>query len=118
MLVPRERLGRTGLDVSRLGYGSMGLRGPKTWGVRVVSEQAADELLNAVLDAGINFIDTAPRNAAARPSSMTITWRSPTYGNRKSSGATSSPAWIDCAPTTWTSCNSTAAMPKRCSAKA
>jgi aryl-alcohol dehydrogenase-like predicted oxidoreductase len=38
----------------------MGLRGPKTWGVRVVSEQAADELLNAVLDAGINFIDTAP----------------------------------------------------------
>jgi aryl-alcohol dehydrogenase-like predicted oxidoreductase len=28
--------------------------------VRVVSDQAADAFLNAVLDAGINFIDTAP----------------------------------------------------------
>ncbi len=56
----RTKLGRTGLEVSRLGYGSMGLRGPRTWGVRVVNESAADEFLNAVLDAGINFIDTAP----------------------------------------------------------
>jgi len=38
----------------------MGLRGPNTWGVRVVSDAAADEFLNAVLDAGINFIDTSP----------------------------------------------------------
>lgn len=38
----------------------MGIRGPKTWGVRVVSEEDADKLLNSVLDAGINFIDTAP----------------------------------------------------------
>jgi aryl-alcohol dehydrogenase-like predicted oxidoreductase len=53
-------LGRTGLEVTQLGYGSMGIRGPKTWGVRVVSDEAADELLNSVLDAGINFIDTAP----------------------------------------------------------
>ncbi len=53
-------LGRTGLEVTQLGYGSMGIRGPRTWGVRVVSEEAADELLNSVLDAGINFIDTAP----------------------------------------------------------
>jgi aryl-alcohol dehydrogenase-like predicted oxidoreductase len=53
-------LGRTGLEVTQLGYGSMGIRGPKTWGVRVVSEEAADEFLNSVLDAGINFIDTAP----------------------------------------------------------
>jgi len=53
-------LGRTGLEVTRLGYGSMGLRGPRTWGVRVVSEEAADLFLNAVLDAGINFIDTSP----------------------------------------------------------
>lgn len=53
-------LGRTGLEVTQLGYGSMGLRGPRTWGVRVVGEQAADEFLNAVLDAGINFIDTSP----------------------------------------------------------
>ncbi len=53
-------LGRTGLKVSQLGYGSMGLRGPRTWGVRVVGDEQADRFLNAVLDARINFIDTAP----------------------------------------------------------
>jgi len=53
-------LGRTGLQVSQLGYGSMGLRGPRTWGVRVVSDDSADQFLNLVLDSGINFIDTAP----------------------------------------------------------
>jgi len=41
----RTVLGRTGLEVTRLGYGSMGIRGPNTWGVRVVSEEAADEFL-------------------------------------------------------------------------
>ena len=56
----KKTLGRTGLEVTQLGYGSMGLRGPKTWGVRVVSDEDADRFLNSVLDAGINFIDTAP----------------------------------------------------------
>lgn len=56
----RRTLGRTGLEVTQLGYGSMGLRGPRTWGVRVVSDEAADEFLNRVLDLGINFIDTSP----------------------------------------------------------
>lgn len=56
----KNTLGRTGLEVAQLGYGSMGLRGPKTWGVRVVSEEAADEFLNRVLDVGVNFIDTSP----------------------------------------------------------
>ncbi|MCA9119170.1 MAG: aldo/keto reductase [Planctomycetaceae bacterium] len=56
----RKTLGRTGLEVTQLGYGSMGLRGPRTWGVRVVSDAAADEFLNLVLDSGINFIDTSP----------------------------------------------------------
>lgn len=56
----RNILGRTGLEVTSLGYGSMGLRGPKTWGVRVVSDEEAEALLNQILDAGINFIDTSP----------------------------------------------------------
>ena len=56
----KKRLGRTNLEVTQLGYGSMGLRGPRTWGVRVVSEEDADRFLNAVLDAGVNFVDTAP----------------------------------------------------------
>ena len=56
----RKTLGRTGLEVTQLGYGSMGIRGPRTWGVRVVSDEACEAFLNAVLDAGINFIDTSP----------------------------------------------------------
>ena len=54
----RKTLGRTGLEVTQLGYGSMGIRGPRTWGKRVVSEDDAEAMLNLVLDAGINFIDT------------------------------------------------------------
>jgi len=61
----RRVLGRTNLEVTQLGYGSMGLRGPKTWGLRVVDDEAADVFLNAVLDAGINFIDTAPDYGAS-----------------------------------------------------
>lgn len=56
----KRTLGRTGLEVTQLGYGSMGIRGPRTWGVRVVSDEQADRFLNLVLDSGINFIDTAP----------------------------------------------------------
>ena len=56
----KKTLGQTGLEVTQLGYGSMGLRGPRTWGVRVVSDEDADVFLNDVLDSGINFIDTAP----------------------------------------------------------
>ncbi len=53
-------LGRTGQSVSQLGYGSMGLRGPRTWGIRVVEDTGAENILNSVLDAGITLIDTAP----------------------------------------------------------
>jgi aryl-alcohol dehydrogenase-like predicted oxidoreductase len=55
----KRRLGRTGLDVTALGYGAMELRGPRIWSGRPVSDGDADRILNAVLDAGINFIDTA-----------------------------------------------------------
>lgn len=56
----KRTLGNTGMEVTQLGYGTMGLRGPRTWGVRVVEDAAADRFLNLVLDQGINFIDTAP----------------------------------------------------------
>jgi len=56
----KKLLGKTGMLVSQLGYGSMGLRGPRTWGVRSVDEPASERMLHAVLDAGINFIDTSP----------------------------------------------------------
>jgi len=52
-------LGRTGLSVTQLGFGAGELSfGPDD--SRRVSDQTAGELLNAVLDEGINFIDTAP----------------------------------------------------------
>ena len=48
----KRALGATGDKVTVLGYGAMELRH--------VGEAQAERLLNGVLDAGINFIDTAP----------------------------------------------------------
>ncbi len=53
----KRTLGRTGMDVTVLGYGAMELRGyPRG---REISEDDAGKILNAVLDMGINFIDTS-----------------------------------------------------------
>jgi aryl-alcohol dehydrogenase-like predicted oxidoreductase len=52
-------LGRTGLKVTVLGYGAMEVRGPRIWGGRPVADEQAGRILNAVLDAGINFVDTS-----------------------------------------------------------
>lgn len=49
----RHALGRTGLEVTPLGFGAMHLNDGR------VSEDEAGHLLNAVLDAGVNLIDTA-----------------------------------------------------------
>ena len=57
--LPTAVLGRTGLTVTRLGYGAMEIRGSRIWGGRPVTEAQAQTILNAVVDAGINFIDTA-----------------------------------------------------------
>jgi aryl-alcohol dehydrogenase-like predicted oxidoreductase len=55
--LPKRQLGRTGLQVTTLGYGSMELRGAPR--ARDTTEAQAETILNAVLDAGINFIDTS-----------------------------------------------------------
>ncbi len=55
--LPTRILGRTGLEVTTLGYGAMSL--DDRFG-RTVSAEEASTVLNAVLDAGINFIDTSP----------------------------------------------------------
>jgi aryl-alcohol dehydrogenase-like predicted oxidoreductase len=52
-------LGKTGLAVTVLGHGAMEVRGPRVWGGRSVTDAEASAILNAVLDSGINFIDTA-----------------------------------------------------------
>jgi aryl-alcohol dehydrogenase-like predicted oxidoreductase len=55
--LPKRELGRTGLQVTMLGYGAMELRGAPR--ARDTTEEQAETILNAVLDAGINYIDTS-----------------------------------------------------------
>ncbi len=55
----KKILGRTGLSVTQLGFGAMEIRGERIWDGRPVLPEEADSILNAVLDAGINFIDTS-----------------------------------------------------------
>jgi len=59
MALPKRTLGRTGLEVTQLGYGAMEIRGDRIWGGRPCRNDQAREMLDAVLDEGINFIDTA-----------------------------------------------------------
>ena len=59
MALTKRTLGRTGLAVTDLAYGAMEVRGSRIWGGRPVTEGQAEAILNAVLDSGINFIDTA-----------------------------------------------------------
>lgn len=56
----KKPFGKTGVDVTVLGHGAMEIRGPRIWNGRPVTDDEAETILNAVLDAGINFIDTAP----------------------------------------------------------
>jgi aryl-alcohol dehydrogenase-like predicted oxidoreductase len=58
MAILTRTLGGTGADVTVLGYGAMELRG-RPRGPEVADEDAG-RLLNAVLDGGINLIDTSP----------------------------------------------------------
>jgi len=53
----KNMLGDTGLNVTRLGFGAMEIRGAPRG--RDVTPEQADTILNAVLDAGINYIDTS-----------------------------------------------------------
>ncbi len=54
--IPTTRLGRTGLEVTRLGFGAMELAPIKAG----LTREGAGRILRAVLDGGIRFIDTSP----------------------------------------------------------
>jgi aryl-alcohol dehydrogenase-like predicted oxidoreductase len=58
MAITTRPLGRTNTDVTILGYGAMELRGQPRG--PEIDDDAAGRLLNAVLDGGINLIDTSP----------------------------------------------------------
>lgn len=59
----RRRLGRTGLEVTRIGFGALEIG--RDWGLgegvarRRPEAEEAGRTLNGVLDLGINLIDTA-----------------------------------------------------------
>ncbi|MBO0834165.1 MAG: aldo/keto reductase [Actinobacteria bacterium] len=57
MTIGTRKLGRTGTDVTVLGYGAMELRGQPRG--PAIADEDAGRVLNAVLDAGINLIDTS-----------------------------------------------------------
>ena len=57
--LPTRTLGRTGLSVTTLGFGALELRGMVAGVGRPMSPEQPAEILNAVLDAGINYIDVA-----------------------------------------------------------
>jgi aryl-alcohol dehydrogenase-like predicted oxidoreductase len=57
MTMPTRRLGRTGADVTILGYGAMELRGQPHG--PAIEDEDAGRLLNEVLDGGVNLIDTS-----------------------------------------------------------
>jgi aryl-alcohol dehydrogenase-like predicted oxidoreductase len=57
MSIQTRQLGRTGTDVTILGYGAMELRGQPRG--PAITDTEAGRLLNEVLDAGINLIDTS-----------------------------------------------------------
>ncbi len=54
-----KTLGRTGIEVTQLGYGAMEVRGQRIWEGRPCTKEQARTILTGVLDAGINLIDTA-----------------------------------------------------------
>jgi aryl-alcohol dehydrogenase-like predicted oxidoreductase len=60
MTIMTRTLGRTQADVTILGYGGMELRGQPRGRSPEIDDDTAGRLLNAVLDGGINLIDTSP----------------------------------------------------------
>jgi aryl-alcohol dehydrogenase-like predicted oxidoreductase len=59
--IPTTKLGRTGADVTKLGFGAMELRGAGGFfRGRDLDASTVAGVLNGVLDAGINLIDTSP----------------------------------------------------------
>ena len=55
--LPKATMGKTGMEATRLGFGAMEIRGVPRG--RDVTPKQAETILNAVLDSGINYIDTS-----------------------------------------------------------
>ena len=69
MTLPQNTLGRTGLSVTKLGYGAMEVRGSRIWGGRPIEDGEAEAILNAVVDNGIPSLTQRTTMGAARSTS-------------------------------------------------
>ena len=58
-MVQKMKLGHTDMEVTQLGFGAMELRNLAQEGGRLSDEEQAGKVLNAVLDSGVNFVDTS-----------------------------------------------------------
>jgi len=56
--IPTRPFGKTGFNATTLGYGAMEVRGSGPYAPELTDAES-EKLLNSVLDAGINFIDTS-----------------------------------------------------------
>jgi aryl-alcohol dehydrogenase-like predicted oxidoreductase len=70
MTIETRPLGRTGADVTILGYGAMELRGQPRG--PAIADEDAGQLLGAVLDSGINLIDTSKVSSLVRQNACSI----------------------------------------------
>ena len=57
-VMERRRFGRTGLEVSALGFGSWPMSGQERYGS--IEDREAVQAIRSALDAGVNCVDTAP----------------------------------------------------------
>ena len=55
-----RRLGATGLELSVVGFGAWAIGGPWAWGWGRQDDRESTAALHRALDAGVNWIDTAP----------------------------------------------------------
>jgi aryl-alcohol dehydrogenase-like predicted oxidoreductase len=60
----RRKLGKTGLEVSEVGYGAWQLCNSDSWGG--MDDQTALRLIDEAIDGGINLFDTAPNYAETK----------------------------------------------------
>lgn len=58
--IPLRKLGRTGAEVSVLAYGSLELYGPPFRGQPGVTAEEVDAIMRALIDSGVNYVDTGP----------------------------------------------------------
>ena len=57
-MVQKMKLGHTGMEVTQLGFGAMEIGNLAQDGGRLSGDEHAGKVLNAVLDSGVNFVDT------------------------------------------------------------